>query len=33
MKMHPDITTEAIVAAVERQHTSLDNPGFASDDL
>ena len=28
MKLHPSITTDRIAAAVERSHTSLDNPGF-----
>lgn len=28
MKIHPSITTERVMDAVERQSTSLDNPGF-----
>ncbi len=28
MKMHDDVTLERIQEAVERAHTSLDNPGF-----
>lgn len=28
LKLHPDITLEKIVEAVERHNTSLDNPGF-----
>jgi hypothetical protein len=28
MKLHKSITPDRIVEAVERQHTSLDNPGF-----
>jgi hypothetical protein len=28
MKMHPSITEDRIVEAVERHNTSLDNPGF-----
>ena len=27
-KIHPDLTIDVITEAVERQHTSLDNPGF-----
>jgi len=27
-KWHPEVTTNAIVAAVERHQTTLDNPGF-----
>ena len=27
-KKHPSITLERVMEAVERQHTSLDNPGF-----
>jgi hypothetical protein len=26
--MHPSITDERVIEAVERSHTSLDNPGF-----
>jgi hypothetical protein len=28
MKMHPDVTIDVVVEAVERQMTTLDNPGF-----
>jgi hypothetical protein len=28
MKLHPSITADRILAACERQMTSLDNPGF-----
>jgi hypothetical protein len=28
MKMHPDVTPDRILEAVERSHTTLDNPGF-----
>lgn len=28
MKMHPSITPERIMGAVERQHSSFDDPGF-----
>lgn len=28
MRMHVSITAERIIEAVERQQTSLDNPGF-----
>lgn len=28
MKVHPDVTTDRVVAAVERYNTSLDNPGI-----
>lgn len=28
MAIHPDITLERVTEAVERQLTSLDNPGF-----
>lgn len=28
MKMHPSLTLERIVEAVDRYHASLDNPGF-----
>lgn len=28
MKLHPSLTTERICEAVEREMTSLDNPGF-----
>ena len=28
MKMHCDVTLERVVAAVERSHGNLDNPGF-----
>ena len=28
MKMHPSVTLERVTEAVERQHGSLDNPGF-----
>lgn len=28
MKMHKSITLERVALAVQRQHTSLDNPGF-----
>jgi hypothetical protein len=28
MKMHDSITADRIMEAVERQHVSLDNPGF-----
>ena len=28
MKVHPTITADRILDAVERQHTTLDNPGF-----
>jgi hypothetical protein len=28
MKMHPSLTADVIVEAVERSNTSLDNPGF-----
>ena len=28
MKMHPSITLEKLIDAVQRQETTLDNPGF-----
>lgn len=28
MKIHPSITIDRVTEAVERQHASLDNPGF-----
>lgn len=28
MKVHPSVTPERVAAAVEREQTSLDNPGF-----
>ena len=28
MRIHPNVTLERLAAAVERWHTSLDNPGF-----
>lgn len=28
MKVHPSITEDRIIEAVERSHNSLDNPGF-----
>ena len=28
MKIHPDITLERVLEAVERHRTTLDNPGF-----
>jgi hypothetical protein len=28
MKVHPDVTPERVIEAVERRHASLDNPGF-----
>ncbi len=28
MKLHPSITTDRIVEAVQRHNSSLDNPGF-----
>ena len=28
MKIHPSVTPERVEAAVEREQTSLDNPGF-----
>lgn len=28
MKFHPSITEDRVIEAIERQHTSLDNPGF-----
>jgi len=28
MKLHHDVTPERILEAVERSHTTLDNPGF-----
>lgn len=28
MKIHQDVTLDRITEAVERSHTSLDNPGF-----
>lgn len=28
MKMHPAITQERVIEAVQRQLTTLDNPGF-----
>lgn len=28
MKLHPSITSERVAEAVERQQTTLDNPGF-----
>ena len=28
MRSHPSITAERICEAIERSHTSLDNPGF-----
>jgi len=28
MKIHPSITTDRVMEAVERAATSLDNPGF-----
>ena len=28
MKLHPSITLDRVVEAVERYHSSLDNPGF-----
>lgn len=27
-KLHPSITVERVMSAVERYHASLDNPGF-----
>lgn len=27
-KIHPDITLDRLLEAVERQNTTLDNPGF-----
>lgn len=27
-KLHPSLTLERVMAAVERHNTSLDNPGF-----
>lgn len=27
-RVHPGVTVEVVVAAVQRQRTSLDNPGF-----
>lgn len=30
-KMHASITVERVMAAVERQMTNLDNPGFCLD--
>jgi len=27
-EVHPSLTLDVIVEAVERQHSSLDNPGF-----
>lgn len=30
MKIHPRITADRILDAVERQQTSLDNPGFCN---
>ena len=28
MKIHPSVTPERVAEAVEREQTSLDNPGF-----
>ena len=28
MKIHPDVTLDAVAAACERRNTCLDNPGF-----
>ena len=28
MKLHPSVTLERVEGAVERHHSSLDNPGF-----
>jgi hypothetical protein len=28
MKLHPSITTERVIDALDRELTSLDNPGF-----
>lgn len=28
MKLHPSITEQRIIEAVQRHHSSLDNPGF-----
>lgn len=28
MKIHPDITLDKVMEAVERRNTTLDNPGF-----
>lgn len=28
MKLHPSITEDRIVAAIERSYVTLDNPGF-----
>ena len=28
MRLHPDITLDAVMEAVQRQRSSLDNPGF-----
>lgn len=28
MKVHPDVTPERVIDAVERHQTTLDNPGF-----
>ena len=30
MKLHKSITTERIIEAVERAHSSLDNPGICT---
>lgn len=31
MRLHQDITLERVCEAVERAHSSLDNPGFCTD--
>lgn len=28
MTLHPDVTLTAVIAACQRRHSSLDNPGF-----
>jgi hypothetical protein len=28
MRIHPDVTLDRVTEAVERAHSSLDNPGF-----
>ena len=30
MNLHPDITLDVIIDAVQRQRSSLDNPGFCA---
>ena len=30
MKIHPSVTLDKVMAAIERQNTNLDNPGFCT---